>query len=273
MYSRLVMGLFLLVVVLGCSKSSRIPSQETPAASAVGSTVETASNDEILEPQGVYPHSDKFRFTNEHGLKYYEPGSNCTLCHGKALEGRQKAPACNTCHGGVFPHTESFRKIEHGDSYFKDRKRCATCHGFDYQGGNTKVACAQCHRYPHSSKWAFQEKHGKAYVETLHPEPGSSQPIVNCLHCHDEKSHVKEIAKDDFVSCGSCHLALPHSQAFIYDNGHDGIASTYEGKCTLCHTDLKRNLPSLKEGCRECHDDPDQRPIMKWVKPDDEGKK
>ncbi|MBI3018631.1 MAG: hypothetical protein HYY61_01890, partial [Deltaproteobacteria bacterium] len=87
-----------------------------------------------------------------------------------------------------------------------------------------------------------------------------------CLKCHGEKDSLKERHPKEFVSCETCHPLIPHSQDFMDGPGHVKLAITYEGKCTTCHTDLKRNMPSTGEyGCVYCHD-PEEIPIMRWQK-------
>ncbi len=147
----------------------------------------------------------------------------------------------------VFPHTEEFKTtFLHGTEFFKDRKVCAQCHGIDFAGGSIDKSCLNCHPYPHQAKWAFPSNHGHAFT-------GGQKEA--CLKCHGEKSPFKERHPQEFVSCGTCHVRLPHSQNFIEGGGHWRAAKTYEGKCTACHTDFKRNMPSVGEqGCASCHD-------------------
>ncbi|OGQ17254.1 MAG: hypothetical protein A3B70_06710 [Deltaproteobacteria bacterium RIFCSPHIGHO2_02_FULL_40_11] len=266
-YHLIIFTFLSLTLIGGCAKKSRLPSQED----TLGADSKKETSNE-MGGLGIYPHSEKFRLTNEHGLTFYQEKEKCMVCHGKDLEGGRVEVACRKCHGGVFPHTESFKKEDHGGKYLENRSLCTLCHGFDYKGGNSKVACVGCHSYPHPKKWAFQDNHGGAYVNTLDPKVAEEKQKSSCLHCHGEDSLFKQKFEEKypgtFVSCGTCHTPIPHSEDFTYGD-HDVLARTYAGKCTLCHTGLKRLLPSLDNGCYDCHDE-DKLPIMKWVKPDED---
>ena len=258
-------GILILISILGLSgctkgsRESRTISQQTP------SVLPQELADQI-GALGVYPHNDRFRLTREHGLEFYKPDNQCKICHGEDLGGGRVNVSCARCHEG-FPHTEQFKKKTHGEAYLGNRKLCTTCHGSDYQGGNLKIACTGCHSYPHTLKWAMPVHHGKAYVETLNLKEEENA----CLKCHGESSEFKEKHPQHFVSCATCHTSIPHTEDFVY-GGHDIEARTYAGKCTICHTDLKRLLPNLTAGCLECHDDNGEgkRPIVKWMVPDAE---
>jgi len=161
----------------------------------------------------------------------------------------------------VFPHSEEFKTtFLHGTEFFKDKKVCAQCHGIDFSGGSIKKSCLNCHPYPHQERWAFPSNHGHAFT-------GGQREA--CLKCHGEKSAFKGRHPQEFVSCGTCHTSIPHSQNFTEissDEHHLKLAQTYEGKCTLCHTDFKRNMPNLgDDGCYTCHNS-NEIPIMKWHK-------
>ena len=159
----------------------------------------------------------------------------------------------------VFPHSQKFKTtFLHGTEFFKDKKVCAQCHGIDFAGGSINKSCMNCHPYPHQPRWAFPSNHGHTFT-------GGQREA--CLKCHGEKSAFKERHAQEFVSCGTCHPLLPHSQDFMEGgDDHYKLAKTYEGKCTTCHTDLKRNMPSMGEdGCYMCHST-DEIPIMKWQK-------
>ena len=154
------------------------------------------------------------------------------------------------------PHSEEFEKtFLHGTEFFKDKKVCAQCHGIDFSGGSIKKSCLNCHPYPHQERWAFPSNHGSVF--TTQKE--------KCLKCHGAKSAFKDRHPQEFVSCGTCHTIIPHSTEIV-EGDHWKLAQTYEGKCTLCHTDLKRNMPNLgDDGCTSCHDS-NEIPIMKWHK-------
>ena len=158
----------------------------------------------------------------------------------------------------VFPHTEEFKTtFLHGTEFLKDKKVCAQCHGIDFAGGSINKSCLNCHPYPHQPRWAFPTNHGRVFTSANQREA--------CLKCHGEKSAFKERHSQEFVSCGTCHTPIPHSQDFMEGGEeHSTLAKTYEGKCTSCHTDLKRNMPSTGEdGCYMCHSE-GQIPIMQW---------
>ena len=152
------------------------------------------------------------------------------------------------------PHDTEFKTtFLHGVAYFKDEQSCQTCHGVDFSGGLSNTACTKCHPYPHPLKWSFPKNHGETYA----------QKQKACLICHTLKSafHIRHPQK--FVSCGQCHTQIPHTADF-QEGDHADLAKTYEGKCTQCHTDLRKYLPNQEgEGCRGCHDE-DEKPILRW---------
>ncbi len=157
----------------------------------------------------------------------------------------------------IFPHSPEFKTtVLHGEEYFKDRKLCTSCHAFDYSGGSAKVSCYGCHTYPHKAKWAIPHNHGQMYTYE-----GNA-----CLRCHEENGHMQTAHPDQFVSCSSCHTLIPHSED-LTNGDHAALAGTYQGKCTVCHTDQKRLMPNLDpDGCYSCHDK-DQLPRVQWQKP------
>ena len=163
-------------------------------------------------------------------------------------------------------HTQEFRSSNaHAHEYFKARNICAHCHGFDFEGGKVEASCKDCHNYPHPTKWALPENHGKAYLASIPRTGEDEKKPSSCLICHNEKSHLKEHNPDEFVSCSSCHTSIPHTEDFKYGE-HNVLARTYEGKCTKCHTDLARLLPNMESGCKDCHDEENTVPRVRWEK-------
>ena len=171
-------------------------------------------------------------------------------------------------HSVSLSHTSEFRSSRaHGQEYFKNKALCARCHGFDFSGGQSNVACKTCHNYPHAVQWALPKNHGKTYLESLSKGVESEDNPSNCLNCHGDRAPLKEENPTHFVSCASCHIQIPHTHDFKGADEmatHGEVAETYAGKCTQCHTDLKRLLPNIKEGCLECHDGV---PTVKWEIP------
>lgn len=151
----------------------------------------------------------------------------------------------------IYPHSESFKLKEHGAKFIEDRALCASCHGLDNSGGTAQVSCTKCHsNYPHIAGWSVPQKHGKFFVESVGTEKQA------CLNCHNPSS------SSGAVSCQTCHKAFPHSEEF---DGHGGWATSYEGKCTSCHTDFKRLMPKYEpKGCVYCHSD--STLSIGWVK-------
>lgn len=202
----------------------------------------------------IYPHSEKFKGTKDHGLSFYAYSDTCKSCHGKNLEGGNVKIACSSCHK-YFPHASSFNTFfTHGAAFFENRISCAVCHGADYKGGNSKISCHTCHPYPHEKKWSFPALHGQAFTVT----PSS------CSVCHKPKSALHIQHPQHFVSCDECHVIIPHSDSFKYEGKHGEAAKSYEGMCTQCHTNYKKLFPHIgPEGCFECHPK-EEIPKMKW---------
>ncbi|HLD73424.1 MAG TPA: cytochrome c3 family protein [Bdellovibrionota bacterium] len=152
-----------------------------------------------------------------------------------------------------YPHSEEFRTTSlHGEAFLNNRESCIQCHGGDFMGGSSNTSCYSCHSYPHQPKWALPKNHGAAYL---------AQPSSLCLNCHTKKTSV---------SCDACHLLIPHSLEFKQGKAHAQSAQGYEGECTLCHTQLKKLLPTTgEEGCIKCHkiEGKGAAPIIKWRGP------
>jgi len=245
-----IIGFFTLTLVLGCTKSSKLPQ----------SAINTQQN-RSQSGEAVYPHSDKFRTTKAHGLEYFSNPEVCKGCHGKELDGGSAEVACNSCHG-IFPHTTEFKTTTtHGTEYFKNKLSCTQCHGVDYKGGDSNISCKKCHPYPHEAKWTLPTNHGATYLET-------SDTTKTCAKCHGEENSLKERHPEEFISCGTCHPKIPHDEDFKYPSDatgeHATMARTYKGQCTLCHSDYKRLMPEMGEdGCYSCHDQ-GKLPTVHW---------
>ncbi|HBQ22014.1 MAG: hypothetical protein A2Z91_01485 [Deltaproteobacteria bacterium GWA2_38_16] len=145
----------------------------------------------------------------------------------------------------IFPHTEEFKSTRlHGKEFYGRPNLCKGCHGKDLGGGNVKISCHTCHTSPHEKKWSLPQHHGVEYVKSKEA----------CMDCH---------SKDGFLSCGSCHLEMPHDAEFKIN--HPKIAKDYKGQCTRCHTDYKKLMPNTEGGCytSKCHSE-GTLPIIKW---------
>ena len=194
----------------------------------------------------AFPHEKDF-FKN-HGAKYLADKEQCLGCHSKEGGGAAAAVSCTQCHES-YPHNNflSANGDQHSAAYLKNPQSCSKCHGEDWQGGKAGVSCFKCHEgYPHAKKWANPEQHGKFFVGLTEKQ--------QCLSCHDPKK--PEAAA---TQCNHCHKAYPHEKRF--KNGgkpHKQMASSYEGKCLVCHRDYKENMPNLQKpeegvGCMNCH--------------------
>ena len=253
-YVRIAICILSVILAAGCTK----PTQPSPE-----SQPKTTQQNRSQSSAAVYPHSDKFISTKVHGLEFFSNPDLCKDCHGRDLLGGNAEVSCQTCHG-VFPHTDEFKTTTlHGAEYFKNKTTCTQCHGTDYSGGDSNKSCKECHRYPHPPKWTLPQNHGAQYLEVSNIRNGYS-----CFMCHGEKDSLKERHPEEFVSCGTCHPLIPHDEEFKYGGGaHRKMARTYQGQCTLCHTDLKRLMPEMGEdGCYSCHD-AGTLPIVHWEKP------
>lgn len=176
----------------------------------------------------------------------------------------------------IYPHSAEFKLSTHGAAYSSRAELCSQCHDVGPSGekrpsaGNkAKKACNVCHDYPHSPLWALPKNHGAAYAQSLHLAPADAKQ-VGCTQCHDHEKQA-EFEKSERarypVACNSCHVMIPHSDDFKYGM-HKEYAQNYQGKCTLCHSDLKtKYLPNLAGlGCFSCHTE-GQLPTVHWEDP------
>ncbi len=169
-----------------------------------------------------------------------------------------------------YPHSKEFKTTSlHGETFLSNRESCVVCHGTDLSGGRAQISCQKCHSYPHSPKWVLPQNHGAAYIASLPPSGEDVENPSLCLDCHNEKNALHEKRPDVFVSCGSCHLPIPHNLQFKIGEGHAPYAKNYDGECTLCHTNLKRLLPHTNEkGCFSCHKtEIGKTPVIRWRAP------
>ena len=170
----------------------------------------------------------------------------------------------------IYPHSKEFRTTSlHGERFLNNQEGCGGCHGSDFKGGRAEVSCQKCHPYPHSPRWALPQNHGAAYVASLPPSGEDVENPSLCLNCHDEKNTLHEKRPDVFVSCGSCHLQIPHSYEFKIGKTHALYAKNYDGECMSCHTNLKKLLPHTNEkGCFSCHKaEVGKTPVIRWRAP------
>lgn len=145
----------------------------------------------------------------------------------------------------IYPHTEEFKKKTHGASHLADKSLCLSCHVAQGPNEGSKISCSNCHTtYPHAASWALPKNHGHQFVNADGPTKES------CLGCHGGDMGTKA------VTCKECHVAFPHSDEFKEGgDNHKSLAKTYEGKCTTCHTDMKKNMPNYGDtGCTSCHE-------------------
>jgi len=83
----------------------------------------------------------------------YSPETNCTSCHGTALEGNGSAPSCNACHGDLWSFAETHTEIEdgvrHAPGLNSPETNCTSCHGATLEGSGSRPSCYKCH----GAKW------------------------------------------------------------------------------------------------------------------------
>lgn len=217
----------------------------------------------------VYPHSEIFKKTAEHGKTYMLGNQSCQTCHGQDLSGGTARVSCTSCHQG-FPHSQEFKTtLIHGESFLANRQSCTTCHGKDLGGGAAKVACQTCHTYPHDKKWALPTRHGAAFSEISRGQMDIENPLERdygkCLKCHENKpnepSSFGRRHPEHFVACNSCHADMPHGQNFRKDDG-EGTMRHFRfvtnnperiGSCFSCHLNPNRNVPKI-DLCMSCHE-------------------
>lgn len=224
----------------------------------------------------LYPHTLEFKSTAMHGQYFLKNSKQCTICHGRNMKGGASKIACEKCHTAlrVFDHfgeaksrDTEYRDFQHGVAYYKDPTGCAFCHGGKFEGKNSAPTCRKCHDYPHPAGWAVPLIHGQVFLEKRAKETSK----INCDQCHAENSDFKSRHPEQFVACTQCHPAMPHQNMEDWVlGGHAEVAATYEGKCLSCHTDMKRLMPNISNGCKnsDCHDSKGTRwmPIAKIQK-------
>lgn len=153
-----------------------------------------------------------------------------------------------------FPHSERFKKTAfHGSQYLSDSFQCAKCHGPHFDGGNTRVSCKNCHsNFPHEAGWSKSVNHGKAFLALAEPEK------KRCLACHVSEQNKDAVNEDKIPKCVDCHKAYPHDtpvdEGFRQGEGsHKSLATSYDGKCLVCHRNASENMPNTPGGCTDCH--------------------
>ncbi|MFC2074873.1 hypothetical protein ACFLRA_01200 [Bdellovibrionota bacterium] len=125
------------------------------------------------------------------------------------------------------------------------------------KGRNSSVLCRTCHPfYPHEQKWSLAASHGRVFMGFIPwPDRDQTDQRDTCLKCHGENRRLKTEFPDHFVSCTTCHKSYPHPEGYLMQHAEfAGIAYTYEGKCTICHSDLREDLPTTGRACDyPCH--------------------
>jgi hypothetical protein len=212
---------------------------------------------------GIYPHTESFRSTRQHGELYLKSKETCKTCHGSRLDGGTAKVSCNRCHA-VYPHSDLFKSTAaHGASVFaqKGASACLTCHALEMEGPGAKPeipSCLKCHTYPHPTGWALPKNHGPAFVQAKHDKKASPALVVGCLDCHGDAGGLKKRHPEQFVSCESCHTNFPHPEGFedLHQDDTKGVRKAHPEQafsCFHCHTDSKTG--GLSEGCLTCHSD------------------
>lgn len=202
----------------------------------------------------AYPHAEGFSLPKNHGTKFENSSDKqgeCFVCHTPEVSGPNQPPNCNQCHA-AYPHTTDWKnRLNHGKAFAESKDRssdCLSCHKNRVTTEKQPPNCTQCHAaFPHTGGFASPSKHGAVFV-------ASTDKQTDCLKCH-----APDLAGENRpIKCSSCHTAYPfaHDEDFFKSGGgeHGKLARTFEGKCTACHTDFKKNLPTLGDlGCSSCH--------------------
>jgi hypothetical protein len=201
--------------------------------------------------QTIYPHSAAFKLS--HGTHYQSRPEGCVTCHGTDLRGGTSKTSCYQCHAS-YPHSDDFKGSRaHGEEFLSLSLShskpidCFSCHGIKEPKTEKSQAtnCLACHAYPHPPAWTEAKNHGAAFV--------AAKDKQACLQCHAQDGDFQKRHPEQFVSCATCHLPMPHSKAF--DDNHTSAGVSHGSSCVGCHQDYKRNTPNLgADGCMTCHD-------------------
>lgn len=170
----------------------------------------------------------------------------------------------------IFPHPSDFKEqLKHGKLYLADKKSCTNCHddsGNPARGNTTKSGpnCSSCHdAYPHEGqqKTDWIGNHGKFFKKSFPSGDPSSSTCTNC-HGGDLLNKSAGLKK---VSCGTCHVEMPHDTAdWAYGIGsgnHHGDFIKQNGisDCRKCHgedinqTDVNAGNQGKAQYCSTCH--------------------
>jgi len=203
----------------------------------------------------LYPHSEQFSKTKKHGQEYAANNRSCKACHGQDLSGGNSKTGCSKCHDD-YPHTAEFKTTyTHGVRFFATKKKgCKQCHKETSKEKNDKNAssCEDCHSFPHNDPDWIQTNHGKVWLGSTKPENGPDNK--KCLTCHSEESGFKSRHPDEWLSCSTCHILVPHSDDFKQGD-HLGASEKDDvsNNCLGCHLEFTKNMPNYSSGCFDCH--------------------
>ncbi|MCM2277176.1 MAG: hypothetical protein NDJ89_03805 [Oligoflexia bacterium] len=241
----------LLVTIFGVS----ILALSTASCTRLQDSNTGSQRDASREASAIYPHSETFKSTAEHGGQYLKDAQTCASCHGDPLSGARSAVArqsraCNACHE-AYPHPERFKLTrDHGTSYRNSPESCTSCHGKELDGGPSKLpSCTQCHAsYPHTAEFKKSAEHGGAFL----------QDRKGCASCHTLSTLAPEQEDREKRSCQSCH-AYPHEPAWGLAANHGTAFVAIQkqpDQCLSCHGEtsgFRERHGSKFVSCASCH--------------------
>ncbi len=180
--------------------------------------------------------------------------SDCTGCHGSALQGSADAVSCYACHAFNSAPPFTIHPVEWTNPYVNHRgsagaTSCAKCHGSDLHGSPAAPSCfsgafdgLSCHAagpglapHPLDSSYVYGANHG----------PDAKADLTVCQACHAQAGGPGSnprfnvgIESQGGTGCEACHgLNLAHPANWEGDNAptaHD-TSGNMQNACTLCH--------------------------------------
>jgi len=207
----------------------------------------------------------------------YDPGNNCTTCHGTDLTGGTSKKSCYECHTkAIWDWTQTHTLLQTGEDpqgyhdpvgLYEPDTYCSSCHGTDLKGGTfndtSTKSCYECHD---SEVWDWKSTH--TYVLNgidgtgKHVQDGLYDPGNNCTTCHGTDLTGGTSKK----SCYECH----NNAIWDWTQTHTLLKTGTDPKgyhipdglyepdtyCSSCHgTDLKGGTfnGQTTNSCYECH--------------------
>lgn len=192
--------------------------------------------------------------------------SNCSECHGDALNGGIAKVSCvnSACHhnplvtgwGNPALHGAAAKRAPGSSSFFS----CQICHGSDFSGGVAGFACANCHAPPHPEPapngGGWLPGSPRTHVDT----DASNAPV--CAQCHRDGRLSPIPPPTPPAPPGTppgcfnntlCHGAVPHAVPFN-NTTHTSITSaTFPANCGICHAVTGASPDPGAPLCTTCH--------------------